>query len=392
MKQRFPSYTYINLDSGWSDGFDEYGRWTYRKDLFPSGMKALSEYLDKNGHKLGLYILPGIRSDAIESDARIYGTDIRLADVVTNKREGNGFKGATFAPDQHDESIQKYYDSIADLFGEWGIGYVKVDGCGPGGGDPWYPFQSPDNRDCLKAMAIGFQRHNIWMEISWYMDPSYAEDWVKLCNGARVYIDIESYSTTSMTTPRRVFQRMALTEKWAETGLVGKDHGMFVDLDIVAVGMTVDGQCIDGLWSDDIRRSYISFWALVSSVFCLGADPRMIPDVYVKMLNQPDIIAIQQSGVMAKPIGSGDASQNRKQVWWKKLPDGRTCVGLFNAHVYPLIYGLSHVVSFALSDIGLTGGMLYDVWEEKDLGHYSTIYEVKLGSGACQILLVTPIN
>lgn len=218
-----------------SDGVDAFGRWTYRKDLFPSGMKALSEYLAKNGHKLGLYVLPGIRPESIKTDARIYDTDVRFADVVINKREGNGFKGSTFEPDQHDQYIQKYYDSIANLFAEWGVGYVKVDGCGPGGGDPWYPFQSPDNRNCLSMMATGFQRHNIWMEISWYIDPSYADDWVKICNGARVYIDIESYSTSTMTTPYRVFQRMAITEKWANTGLVGREHGMFVDLDIVAV-------------------------------------------------------------------------------------------------------------------------------------------------------------
>ncbi|KAG2175581.1 hypothetical protein INT43_001228 [Umbelopsis isabellina] len=374
----------------WSEGCDEYGRWGYRKDLFPNGMKALSDYLAKNDHKLGLYILPGIRADAIDNKAKVLGTDVLLADLAANRKDGNGFKGSTYAPDQYSDVIMKYYDSIADLFAEWGVGYVKVDGCGPGGGDPWYPFQSPDNRECLSMMATGFQRHNIWMEISWYLDPSYAEDWVTICNGARVYIDIESYSTKSMTTPYRVFQRMALTEKWAETGLVGKDHGMFVDLDIVAVGMTVDGQCVDGLWSDDIRRSYISFWALVSSVFCLGADPRMIPDKYVKMLNHPDILMIQQSGVMAKPIGSGNAQQNRKQVWWKALPDGRMCVGLFNVHIYPLLHGTSHEVSFSFSDIGITRAHLFDVWEAKELGEYTESYKIKLNAGACQILLMTP--
>lgn len=202
-------------------------------------MKAVSDYLAKNGHKLGLYILPGIRSEALDGNNRIYGTEVQFTDIVVNKREGNGFKGSTFAPDQHDHSVQQYYNSIADQFAEWGIGYVKVDGCGPGGGDPWYPFQSPDNRECLTMMYSAFQKHNIWMEISWYLDPTYAEDWVNLCNGVRVYVDIESYSTSTMTTPYRVFQRMALTEKWAKTGLVGAEHGMFVDLDIVAVSLLI---------------------------------------------------------------------------------------------------------------------------------------------------------
>ncbi|KAG2183910.1 hypothetical protein INT44_008921 [Umbelopsis vinacea] len=390
--QRFPAYTYINLDSGWSDGVDEFGRWTYRKDLFPNGMKALSDYLAKNGHKLGLYILPGIRSEAVEGANRIYGTEVQFTDVVINKRDGNGFKGSTFAPDQHDKDIQQYYNSIADQFAEWGIGYVKVDGCGPGGGDRWYPFQSPDNRDCLTMMYNAFQKHNIWMEISWYLDPSYAEDWVNICNGVRVYVDIESYSASTMTTPYRVFRRMALTENWAKTGLVGAEHGMFVDLDIVAVGMTSNGQCVDGLWSDGIRKSYISFWALVSSVFCLGADPRAIPDVYVKMLNHPDILSIHQSGIMAQPIGSGDASKNRKQVWWKTLPDGRISVGLFNAHVYPVMYGVPHEVSFAFADMGLTGGALYDVWDQKDLGNHTDEYKIKLSAGECQVLFITPFK
>lgn len=154
--------------------------------------------------------------------------------------------------------------------------------------------------------------------------------------------------------------------------------------------MTVDGQCVDGLWSDHIRRSYISFWALVSSVFCLGADPRMIPDKYVKMLNHPDILMIQQSGVMAKPIGSGNAQHNRKQVWWKTLPDGRICVGLFNVHIYPLLHGISHEISFSFSDIGITQGHLHDVWEDKGVGEYTDSYKIKLNAGACQILLVTP--
>lgn len=35
-------------------------------------------------------------------------------------------------PDVHDEYAQMYYDSMGELFAEWGISFIKIDGCGPG--------------------------------------------------------------------------------------------------------------------------------------------------------------------------------------------------------------------------------------------------------------------
>lgn len=366
----------------------------YREDLFPNGgLKALSEYLAKNGHRLGLYILPGIRKDAFENNARIKGTKYRMSDIVTLKRQGNGFKGTTYMPDSHLDAAQMYYDSVAELFAEWGVGFVKVDGCGPGGGDQFYPYQSPDNRVCLRMMSRAFQRYNIWMELSWYLDHSYAPEWAEIANGARIYIDIESYSTRTMTSSHRVFQRITQAARWVDYDVVGSHCGFFLDLDVVLVGMTVGGKCVDGLDNDDVRQSYISFWALVSSVFCVGSDPRMIPDKYLLLLNHPDILAIHQSGVMARPVGSGDAWLNRRQIWWKRLPDGRICCGLFNTHTYIFILGFSHEVKLDLTDVGIDSGRaaIRDVWTGEDLGTFVNSYSVQLRAGQCQMLFLTPL-
>ncbi|CAO3592847.1 unnamed protein product [Absidia cylindrospora] len=92
MKTKLPQYQYINMDSGWCETYDDYGRWTYREDLFPQGLKPLSDYLASNGHKLGIYILPGVRKDAAEDpNVMIKGTRHRLGDIVKSKRDGNGF-------------------------------------------------------------------------------------------------------------------------------------------------------------------------------------------------------------------------------------------------------------------------------------------------------------
>ncbi|KAF7727329.1 hypothetical protein EC973_007638 [Apophysomyces ossiformis] len=388
MRARMPEYEYINLDSGWCDTLDEYGRWTYRSDLFPEGLRSLADHLANNGHKLGLYILPGIRKDAVEAGAVIQGTSIPLADLVKQKKQGNGFKNVTYMPDEHNEWVQKYYDSLAELFASWHVQLVKIDGCGPSGEN------APDTRRCLHMMTKAFAKYGMWVNLSWYLDPDYAEEWAQLANGARIYIDIESYSTRYMTTSYRVFQRITQAMPWADqTAVVGSHRGFFVDLDAVLVGMTVDGKCVDGLDNDDVRRSYISFWALVSSVFCIGADPRMLPDKYLHMLNHPDILAIHQSGIMAKPIRSGNVWLNRKQVWWKRMPDGRICCGLFNAHVYPFMLGKSHHVRFDFADVGLTtSAELKDVWTGKNLGIHTNSYCTLLRPGECQILFLEAKN
>lgn len=376
-----------------SETFDEYGRWTYRKDLFPNGLRALSDHLRKNGHKLGLYMLPGVRKDAYEANTPVLGTEYRLQDLVIDKKEGNGFKGSTYMPDNHLDVAQQYYNSIADAFAEWGVSFVKVDGCGPGGGDQFYPYQSPDTREDLKMMARAFKRYDIWLELSWFMDHTYANDWACLSNGARVFIDIESYSTRTMTSSHRVFQRFTQAARWVDSNVVGSDYGFYIDLDVVLVGMVVNGKCVDGLDNDDVRMSYISFWALVSSVFCIGADPRMIPDKYLAMLNHPDILAIHQAGNMARPIGSGDVWQNRKQVWWKRMPDGRICCGLFNAHTYMFMLGKSHEITLDLKEVGLANRQvkLFDIWEGKDIGVVTDTYRVRLRPGQCQMLFLVPV-
>ncbi|ORY95387.1 glycoside hydrolase superfamily [Syncephalastrum racemosum] len=388
MRQKMPQYEYINIDSGWCNTCDEFGRWTFRPDLFPSGLKALADHVTQNHQKLGVYLLPGIRRDAAEANLPIYGRPgHRLGDLVKLKKEGNGFKGTTYMPDEHNDLVQAYYDSIADLLASWNVHYVKIDGCGPGGGDAIHPGQSPDTRPCLRMMHNAFARHGIWMELSWYLDAAYADEWANVSNGARIFVDIESYSTKTMTSPYRVFERITQAAKWCRSPAVGA--GFYIDLDAVMVGMTVHGNLIDGLENDDIRLSYISFWALVSSVFCLGADPRRLPDKYICLLNHPSILEIHQSGGMAQPIGLGNALLNRGQVWWKTLPDGRICCGLFNTHVYPFMLGVSRNVTVKLADVGMEVAWIRDAWTGDELGIYTDAYTVTLRPGQCQVLFLT---
>lgn len=354
-------------------------------------MKPIADYLKNNGHKLGIYLLPGIRQDGVHQKKKIKGTDRTLDELVPSRREGCGFKGTTYMPDEHNHLVQAYYDAMAEQFHEWGVSFVKLDAVGPGGGNEYYPYTGPDNRACTRMMYNALKKYNIWLEISWQIDHSYADEWADISNGARVYVDIESYSTKTMTSSHRIIQRITPCEKWALTGVVGADRGFYVDLDACLVGMTVNGKCVDGLDNDDVRQTCISFWAIVSSVLCTGADPRLIPDKYLEYYNHKEILEIHQSGIMARPIGSGNVWQNRKQVWWKKLNDGRIYVCLINAHTYPFMLGYSHEIYVRFTDLGIGKvAKVKDVWSGKTLGVFHDKYSVTLRAAQSQTLLITP--
>ncbi|HUB26769.1 MAG TPA: alpha-galactosidase, partial [Tepidisphaeraceae bacterium] len=53
-------YVYINVDAGWTDHCDQYGRSQPDDSKFPSGIKALADYVHSKGLKFGIYSQPGI--------------------------------------------------------------------------------------------------------------------------------------------------------------------------------------------------------------------------------------------------------------------------------------------------------------------------------------------
>ncbi|KAG1244672.1 hypothetical protein G6F68_015360 [Rhizopus microsporus] len=104
--------------------------------------------------KTCVYLLPGIRQDAVAKQCKIKGTDHLLDEIVQLQREGCGFAGTTFMPDSHNELAKAYYESVAEQLNEYGVSFVKLDAVGPGGGSEYYPYQSPDNRACTRSLGI----------------------------------------------------------------------------------------------------------------------------------------------------------------------------------------------------------------------------------------------
>jgi hypothetical protein len=111
---------------------DQYGRYLPAVNRFPSakdgqGFKPLADYIHKKGLKFGIHIMRGIPKKAVEEKMPIKGTNGITADqVYTTALQCEWLKdNYTILADK--PGAQEYYNSIFDLYAQWGVDFIKID-------------------------------------------------------------------------------------------------------------------------------------------------------------------------------------------------------------------------------------------------------------------------
>ena len=114
---------------------DEYGRYLPSPSRFPScmqdgknlGFKALADKLHQMGLKLGIHIMRGVPKAVVGSSYRLKGSEQTPWSEVYNGTTSP----CTWLKDnllvRNNESGQLYYNSIMDLYAEWGVDFLKID-------------------------------------------------------------------------------------------------------------------------------------------------------------------------------------------------------------------------------------------------------------------------
>jgi hypothetical protein len=352
MRQKLQSagFDHINIDAAWNDGNDEYGRPTPSKTLYPNGLQAVIDHIHGNDQKVGLYAIPGVSHAVYEAGLPIYGApECTTADIVKQPLQKADYWGIGYALDFSRPCAQKYVDSIADLFGSWGVDFLKFDSVTPGSG---IGDLSVDARDDVKAWSQALKRNNIWFELSWALDIRYADYWTQYAQGRRVEWDVECYcenvALTKWDNIARLFPRAA--DWWRYAG----PHTGWNDFDSLNVG---NGK-MDGLTKDE-RRTAATLWAVSAAPFYIGNDMTKLDDYGIQLLTNDEVIAVNQAGRAAHPVSTATP----RQVWYANNPDGSVTVGVFN------LGQTDADITVSLADIGITGSAkVRDLWAKKNAG------------------------
>lgn len=373
-------YEYVNIDAGWwmdwswKSQFDEYGRQKADPVRFPSGLKAVADRIHSKGLKAGIYLPVGLEKGAYNDGKNpIWNAEgCTTGDIVYDDlRTTNGWDSA-YKIDFSDPCAQKYIDSQAQMFADWGYDFLKLDGVGPGS------FKNGDNYNNVADVAawqkaIKTAGRPIHLELSWSLDYGHVADWKKYSNGWRIDTDVECYCNTLVTWENSVDDRWDDAPAWT-------DHagpGGWNDLDSLNVG---NGE-MDGLTKAE-RQSYATLWAIAKSPLFTGDDITKLDSYGLSLLTNREVIAINQSSAPpAEPVTASDP----QQVWAAKNPDGTYTVALFNLSDAPAS------VTANWQALGFKGkAAVRDVWNKEGLGTYTDKITQALPAHGSRLFTVTP--
>jgi alpha-galactosidase len=365
-------YRYINIDDYYylnpSTQVDTNGRWVVDSAKFPNGMAAVASYVHGLGLKFGMYLTPGIPVAAVTQNTPIEGTTYHAADIaVAGSYEINYNFGDTVMQyiDYSKPGAQAFIDSWANLLASYGVDYVKIDGVGS--------FDIPDVQ--AWSTALKSSGRVIHLELSNRLSINDATTWASLSNGWRIDGDIECYCPFGNSYP--------LTSWGNVSGRFGDDppwqpfsgRGARNDLDSIEVGNGDN----DGLAPAE-RQTQLSLWALAASPLLLGVDLTNLDSGDLALLTNDEVVAVDQAGVAAKQLVSGNA-----QVWVAAEPDGSFAVGLFN------LGGGATSMTIPWSDVGISGSAtVRDLWAQMDLGSFTGSFTTSVASHAVALLRIQP--
>ena len=114
---------------------DEYGRYLPSPSRFPScmvdgvnvGFKPLADRLHQMGLKLGIHIMRGVPKSVVGSSYKLLGSEQTPWSEVYNGTTSP----CTWLKDnllvRNNAAGQQYYNSIMDLYAQWGVDFLKID-------------------------------------------------------------------------------------------------------------------------------------------------------------------------------------------------------------------------------------------------------------------------
>lgn len=311
---RDAGYHYIMIDDGWQGGRDNKNNIIPDPKKFPSGIKALADYVHSKGLKLGIY------SDAAQLTCAGYTASY-------------GFE-----------------DQDAKTFASWGIDYLKYDYCYAPGDSVTAKTRYRKMGDALKKSG----RDIVFSICEW--GQRYPWFWAANAGGNlwRTTYDVRDSWSSLMY----IYEINVELDKYAAPG-------RWNDPDMLIVGLRgKSGPASDlgGTGCNDIEyMSNMSLWSIMASPLIATNDIRSMSDVYREILTNPEVIAINQD-----PLGKQAArviSRDSLDVLLKPLSNGDYAVAIMNKG------SKTKKVALSFSELKLDGAYeIRDLWQKKNIG------------------------
>ncbi len=340
---RDAGYRYIVIDDCWQVDRDSLGFIVPDPQRFPSGIKALAEYVHSKGLKFGLYSCAGSKTCGGRPGSR-----------------GHEFQDAL-------------------QYAKWGVDYVKYDWCNTEGLNAAGAYTTM--RDALVAThrPIVFSICEWGDNNPWAWAPQVGHLWRTTGDITAQFDGSVNHGTWSSWGVMKIVEMRPGIRKFA-----GPGHWNDPDMLEVGNGMSLNED-----------RSHFSLWCLMAAPLIAGNDLAHMSGDVRDILCNTDVIAVDQDSLGIQ--GYRHAMTDSIEVWLKPLSRGDWAVGFLNRSVEPrkISIAWSTIVSTdTLSGRSLnptaTTYAVRDLWAKKNRGTTSAPVKADLESHAMLLFRLTP--
>lgn len=361
-------YQYIPFNELEMDG---YGRLLPDPERFPSsvggaGFQPLADYVHSLGLKFGIHIMRGIPRIAAYKHMPVKGTDA-TANVVADPSSICGWNPDMYGVRNLPEG-QAYYDSILELYAQWGVDFIKCDDiCNTN----IYPHKPYSARHEIEMLAKAIERCG--REIVLSLSPGPA-----LIDKAWHY---ETYANMWRITDdfwddwkllKDMFHRCELWQTHVS-------EGCFPDCDMLPVGYLGKGfgQERTTNFTLDEERTMMTLWCLFGSPLMVGAELTKLDDETLALLTNKRVLDMLTPKCRPRQLCLDD-----KKAVWKAANEetGKKYVALFNLGEEEAELDLALEAADMETDAALT-----ELWTGKGAGVLEGVLKVKLSAHACAV-------
>lgn len=328
-KYLLPSgYKYLTVDIQWYEPeakghaydpkatltMDEYGRLTPGLKKFPSaangvGFKALADYVHSKGLKFGIHIMRGIPRQAVEKNTPVLGATVKAQDIAV-KSSTCSWNPDMYGVDATKPEGQAYYNSIVQMYADWGVDIIKCDDISR----PYDDVQKAEVEALRKA--IDKTGRQIILSLSPGATPvKMGEHVMNHANMWRITDDFWDRWGLLLA----MFERL---DAW--TPYRGPGH--FPDADMLPIGIVEFTRPTN--FTKNEQYTLMSMWAIGRSPLIFGGDMTKLDDFTKEMLTNPEMLKVNQQSTNNRQV----SRDKNLIVWTADVPKSKDkYVALFNA-------------------------------------------------------------
>ncbi|WP_332698527.1 TIM-barrel domain-containing protein [Halalkalibacter lacteus] len=398
----------------------EYNPWHgYPEERYPDGhtWKHWSDYINEQGMKFGVYYNPmWISPEVVKNPDKytVVGTDTPVADLIITeevilesngwKRQGDRFDGgqgserALYWLNMDHPDAEAFLKGYVDFFAEQGAEFLRVDFLS------WY---ESGYDHAIGELGLAHTKEQYEKALKW-MDEATAENEMflslvmpNLTNhgeleqkyGDMIRINEDAFEGGWDHTSGRRQEWQPTWSQWANSF-----QGFTGFADISGRGsMILDGDFIklntfdDSPYADNEKKTTISLLAISGSPVTIADQYDTMGDNY-KYYQNPELIELNKLGFVGKPIFNSDEHykdniSRDSERWAGQLPDGSWVIALFNRTDNQEERSMDFQ-----NELGIEEEVFVrDLWEQEDLGYY-TSYSETLEPRASKVLRLVPAS